>query len=963
MKPYQDGPLWRGLELREHQESAPGYLRRALNVSPRPDGRLGVRPGFRGMLSAVLPGPVVASFEFLGASGSFMLLAVGGAEDGKIYRLELSGTSATLLSGSTFFDAATVQFARLGPWVFISGAIDGKLYRYNGTTFEAATGLPRPSYSIASSVVSRGVIFDPVNTARWRSRWVSSAGNQIAITERNFPLGSSFWNYSAGATPGNVSDGNGEACVELDGGSAPEWVESDAISIPGTVAGFLLGSSSSDGGKAWAAALEWSASAEDVGSIYPAGWGQVSAYSDAGGSVAIGGGARRVDHVLLAENAEVRHRALWDGRALSSLNTLRARWQYDYATGSRGVDVNRVSLHVYEGRFSVSAVSVPGAETGVVEVRQGTHAAEGGAVLVNGQWLEYSFASAVAWSSSRAVLRLDLPSEVGSCLLKVSVSDGTTAAEVATLLVETGTLRYSLDLSKVAPAILGAITSVRFTFLSDLVISGVVDSSNAPLLRIGGIVDAGGLAVGKSGYQYCIVESKSGLTSPSSVVTVPIIPTQDLSTGKLVLSAVPETVGASLLVYKRGGTLGADGQWRLLASFSPAADTSGLGWSWDVSDRQFLDFSSDAALVNADFLYDHASPPTNVRALAVYGRRLACLTDTELWLSRQESGAAAGLYYDTVNDPGAANVREQGAVFRSADASGLVSGTGAALRLVAFDNRLFAFFASAVLVLSGQDAANFALRSLETGTGGLLGRRAVCVHLKKLHWVSAVGLVALSSGGAVEFLGAEIAAETGIGGEADSDVGMVAALAAGALWSADSRLFWSLPSTATEGGAGVFVLSSAGWYRWGGFGVVNGGQTISQRRGFWALGSGGQVFRVDAAVFGDAALSGSGVIPVQVVLWSSLHGGENALVKRCLFGTLSLEASVLTPVVLDAWGDNGLWAGSTWRAQAGVVENAQKLRFTRVIKSDRFYWRFTAVCSADLRIRTIGIIAADGGIV
>jgi hypothetical protein len=960
----------------------PGSLRWSENLIARSGGGLGVRPGFVGQLSAVLPGAITAAIEFVHAGGVALLVAVAGQG---IYRWEMGANAAVKISGAVDFgDCETVNFAALDAYVFVSGAVDGKLYRYDGAAFVSAMGLLAPAQALAAEVQALGTLLAPTDITRWKSRWVNTSSNLISETESYFPAGSAIRTDSVGSTTARVMEflnpPGGTSCIELQPNASGdlEWTEFDPFALPVSVADFLGAvAPAADGGRADFARSTYFVAAEDTLSLYPGGTSYVEAFSDAAGTVPLPGAKARLDHGELSKEKPTLASLLWDGRGRGAAS-IRQRWEYSGLDTGKGIDVTRAGLVVFGQKFQVVNVA------GRAEVRQGSFPAEEGRVLVNGAWLEYALPVVAAWSSGRGYLSVSAPPGVSGALVRVSVSGGAGSAEVGTLNITQDSSEYELDLSGVPAAILAAVAALRFTFLADVQVLGATDGTNVALLSIGALLDAGPLSVGLLPYRWRIVETVGGVSSPAGALSAALAPTTKGATGKIVFSAGATNGGASWEVYRLGGVISS---WRQVAVFAPGVNASGAGWSWDSASKTFLDFTTDEELTTAEDLLDHAGPPVGARAIATFARRLAVLTDTELWLSRAEVGAAAGLYFDTANDPTAANYTEQGGVFQSVAAAGLSSVPGAALRLVAWDSRLVALYSGVLLSLSGDSPATWEFLAMEFGTGGLLSRRAVCVHMKRLVWLSGVGLLSLSPGSFIDAsgdssrryelgrLGAEVSGITGIGAEEDADSGMVAALGGSALWSADSRLYWSLPDfrlQAAHPAAAVGALSgypallvqqgeSKGWYLWRSPVVMRGGASVRSRRGFVALGTNGQLFRV-ADGFGDKALAASGAAPVSFVARSAWRGSGD-VAHRVISAGFSARSSAQVVVTLQAWTIAGLWSPATWKIPGGNVPvSPRRIRFDRVLRGSRVSWQVSGSSSGDIVFNDVELHDADGGL-
>ncbi|MES2463969.1 MAG: hypothetical protein V4671_25645 [Armatimonadota bacterium] len=972
--PFSDDEF-KGLDVSSAPEKLPeGFLTRADNclVTGAHAGRgaaLQTRPGLRAQLSAAMGLEIGSRITYRNSSSQNAVFVAGSTTTARIYKWVKGGTVPVVISpGGVFFDRSKVQMARLDSWIFITGAIDGKLYRTDLTTFEVATGLDTPTRTPAVTLTNKVLIAQPGALGAWQQDPLydeAGFGDDMlaaAAADGNFQSG---WTIAGGTDTVNILDANGEPCAEFD--SAGESATSPALVPPK-----LVGTSTR---YARIFKLGFEHAAEDTGSddlterihYTLEGYDDEAAtgavvYDDNGGN----------DSEKAGQTPSIKTSRLYDlrGLAVEPAGLLLKFEQNDSHGGTYGTDVNRVTLVAPAQKLAVTTGTA-----GELVVKQGTVSTDEDLLLCGGLYVEHVFGAPQDFSErSQLILSLRPGAKVTGLRARLYFRDTDGGDRTYTnelTLLPSGT-EASVDISTVDVAARSAFLVLGIELVDDVTVEGIGPGTGVTLFSLGAITEAGSLSVGWSDYDYRITETKgagtSFLESGTGPVSAQVTPTASKAQTDLVLSAggtFPENTGATIRFWRRGGVPEVGDFFRILAEVDPTTDSTGEGWIWDASERTLRDNVPDQALFNADTLSEHIPPPTGAIAVAVFAGRLALGTSDGLYLSQQVVGAGVGLYYQAINDPLAPDYSTQGFYTRVSGNEGASSGDSIQ-RLIPYLSRLWIFFQNSIFTFSGRGPADFSLRRFEADGGkGCISPQALVVYDQVIWTLASDGLRVCDGqtftrvSGRIESLLNPEAVLSGTALDA-------AAYAKASLVAHAGRLYLSVPLPGETTIGATFVLDSrAGgeWVRWL-LGAITGGFTFegsADVNDLYLTNTGGQIFRIGAA-YGDTATLAGGVSPVTMTAQGRkfVLPGQQLQAQR-FSATLDCEDAT-SSASLTVFADNEP-AGRTWTQAYSLLSgetNIDRLKVPSQVRGRGLQWRIAATTTQPMILRKVQLLASVG---
>lgn len=845
-------------------------------------GLIRTRPGKRARLTTALGTAIYECLPYINALGQEFVLFSSGTG---IYRWQRGQNTVTLVSGSVTFTAADVQMVRLDDFVFIAGASGGnagKLYRYRISTgaFESAMGLTTPTRTLSvaggNTVLANLPAFtwaaDVGNNALtvpgWNFANASTTGRGVGSTLEDSP--NQAWTVTAGeveATPANYEDPiySGVKFLRLDEpGSAVRSYA--AIANPAKTNANGVGATTRR-------PVHVSLSLRVYGQVDATCEATIIAYSDSGGTAEIARQTRTFANTALVGGLNYQTATRLFSFADSVNDTEIVSWRIELMAGTNnragsdtGIYVTRVQLSTVTNNVAFTASGA----TVTVTVQQ--NPTDKDRVTLGDMRLAVPVSSPVAVKDFSGLQQIAIPFawvqtvEEYQVLLGFRENTTTTAFYSAplTLTTDAGKTYLTTDVSDIVGN-LGTVRYVELYFTRDIVLAEARSDSNFPLFTVGALLSAGNLTVDGAAYEYIYVEeSGAGLErvqSKASAISAGFSPTSVRAQGNLTVSgSVPENTSSKLTVYRRGGTF-EDGLWRLLATFSPGADTSGTNWVWTSSSRLFQDNIPDGALTQAEVFYDHDVTPLNVRALGVFGGRLAAGVVDRLYLSQIEYGARIGLYWNLVNDPTAANIAIQGFSVRLSGNDG-AKGGDFIQRILAHETRLVILFRDSLHLFYGADPLSFETRRFE-GRNGCVAPRTATIAEGRLVWLADDGIRAFDGTAIANISGA---IERGLN-PASAMIGPplnATAYAQAVLVAHGGRLFLTAPKAGENSISVCWCYDTRAdvWTRLL-LGTVSGAFAFYNAVCF--ADSGGQLYQLGPE-WGDTAAAGGAVTAVPVVI-------------------------------------------------------------------------------------------------
>jgi hypothetical protein len=632
--------------LTQPERMGPGSLQDALNLL-WDGGSLTTRPGMVGQLNTVHGAEVFLSrHRYMMSSG---LARVPYSTGGKLYYFEEGASAGAEITkpGPVSFSmtSSAVRWQVIGRWLYVLDSADtgGSVWRVNlssTTVAEEVRGLTAPTITPSASLRDGSVLSGSIGALTWGNS-VGTDTQIITSGRENFENTGTFWSFKEGASNANTLDANGLQCVELDadGGSRDYVIFNAAQSLPS------FGSSVPGVGslKRLLCFMEFTyAATENTGSTDPE--QSVRAVLAAANSSGEMFYDARLD--VTTPTARVypanKFRAVADFRAVSGATHLQMRLESPTADGTKGCDVNGISIKVPDSTLLVTNSS------GTAVVSQGSALAYNDTLYAGGLSAWAALASTQDWSTLETI-SADIRKDAAVASLSLEFGAKTSAGWFWSPAVTVGSQeQVAFDVSAIA-ASLGSTTHFAFRVVSDLTVANIAPGGSQTLFTVANLRSPGNLTQGvpvsyiwtqakATGSTYDTITFESGGSDFSGFIEPSA--TQRRSTVSIATPTL-DSATTHICWYRLGGaTPDGDTRARLLAMVPAGADSTDPGAStqdqssnlyfWDVSAWTFYDNIPDDALTDAPvYQLSRDMVPLGATAIAHYGGRL--------WLARYDA--------------------------------------------------------------------------------------------------------------------------------------------------------------------------------------------------------------------------------------------------------------------------------------------------------------------------------------
>jgi hypothetical protein len=651
--------------LTQPERLAPGQAQDILNLL-WDGGSLTTRPGMVGQLTTAHGAAVYLSrYRYMMSDGTARIPYSTG---GKVYYFAVGGAAGVEITKpgpvSFTFSSPAVRYVVIGRWLYFLDSSDssGSVWRVNlssSTVAQQVSGLAASILSPLASLRSAGILAGSLGAATWASVG-AAATNFVPSGQEDFPSGSTYWEYRAGATAaGNMEsdDPSGSpgtspsVAIDADAGSL-DYVGLAAVQTLVTTCPKIL-------------FVEARYSATDASTVNePAQYLQVTLFGcDSSGN--------RIVALVQGSTPGFRFptryfRHAFDLRPYPSVTKFDIELTAPDAVGVIGVDVRQISITQPGSDLDITNSS------GTALVQQGDGLLFNSTLYVSGMSAKATITSINLSALDNVVVDIKRHSNVASALpmrmgFKVGSSWFYSPGQSITDESETA---FDISLIK---ASLTAVVQIAFEFTGDITLqSGTASASTNEIFRVSQMRSAGSLTplvplsyiwtqVVSTSTDYNDVTLESGGSKFSNFIT----PTVAQSRAKVDLrgegggSLSLDSSTTHLAVYRLGGaTPDGDTRARLLGLFpvgsdatSPALttqDSQSNEYFWDVSEWTLYDNITDDSLVAVPvYQLSRDQVPTGCTALTHHAGRL--------WLAKYDATYGVNNVYaswllDGIND-------------------------------------------------------------------------------------------------------------------------------------------------------------------------------------------------------------------------------------------------------------------------------------------------------------------------
>lgn len=841
-------------------------------------GRIQTRPGKRAQLAAALSGAIARCVRFRKPDGTrVLILAVADSTSttGHLYQWVKGATTCTQLSAASLFNSYSVQFTQLGSYLFVIGAVDGNVYRFdlsgntdNGSPLGYATGELTPTS--AATVALTNVVLD---TGTAGANWVIDhlSGSPTDVINPTFTGGGNFPPGYSGWTklPGSIIE-----CVQAFPGSLTWYVRLDdqpssIQSVNGSgvaaLANNTLANSYYTGGSLptrYATHFKFSATYyTDSGGAQDAVTITVIVYSDNAGATEIARQSFVFTPATTGANVLLNH--------IFDFSFLDPTQPQTYSVilgpgprnrpGSFGPYLTNISCQPYiPSPASVAAGTGAQAADTLVYLPNGQNSTDEKTILsVGNQRFSHDLGSSLDLSGYQALVftfteTSPLVNVRARLALRTATTDAGTLTDVMTLSQDnTGALFLYVDITAIPAGDRNAVRYFDVLFLSDISLQSGYTNSGQPF-AFGPLTNAGGKSLDLPyfvRFTESVATASIGAFTPASMIESggsPLsteIDTDGLhQTLAITLPARTNSNADAYGLYLEGGTFD-DGYFRLESRVPVATGVTNwpnLTWNggtgtytgtgaysgitWNPTSRVYTTSIPDSALELATFLYDHQPPPSlstvgvAPQAIATYNDRLLIAAGHILYVSAETTGVSAGLYWNFVPIATDPNYSTQGTSINVGALEGTTSGD-AINRIRIYQSRAVCFYENHVFIFSGLNNTDFAVREFQPEKNiGLLAPNAAEVLNNGLMFLSSNGLHAFNLTDVNRDIAQPIARLLNPAAEFAGAALSAAAYANCSLIAHAGRLLLSAP-TSTSGSAiaATYVLDTrigGRWYEW-----------------------------------------------------------------------------------------------------------------------------------------------------
>jgi hypothetical protein len=638
--------------LQQPERLAAGEMQSSLNLLWS-GASLTTRAGFLGQLTTARSTPIyLCRTRYLMADGTIRLVF---AAEGKLWYSVAGGTSAVEITkpGSVSFtfgsNGSGVRFEKVGRYIYFLDSTDtaGTLWRVNlqaGVVAEQISGLPAPTPAPIATLLDGSILASSVGALTWGNS-TSADTDIIATADTNFQGATGFWDFREGASAANTLDANGLGCVELDadGGSRDYVTFTAAQSLP------AFGSSvpSLESKTRLLAKIAFTyAATENTGSTDP----EQSVRCVLAGAGANGEMRYDAQLNLTTPTARVypasRFESVLDLRNTTGVSKIQMRLESPTADGTKGCDVNLITLKIPNSTLAVSNSS------GTAVVKQGSVLAYNGTLYTDGLSAWASLASTQNWSGITSITA-DIVKDASVSTLSLELGAKVGSAWFWTLpVVVTDSVQTVFNLEEIR-ASLTSVTQFALRVVGDLSVSSLAEGGTQTLFTVANLRSPGNLTAGLT-YAYRWGQSVGSDSTAATYVEGTVgkysnlIEPSDSSRRCVVdlrgsVGTAPTLASAStfLPIYRIGSaTPDGDTRDRLIAYVpvgSNLASPSGTGkddatnkWFWDATNYLFYDNTPDSDLANAAICQEgrDVTPAGGVALMHFAGR---------IWIGRYDS--------------------------------------------------------------------------------------------------------------------------------------------------------------------------------------------------------------------------------------------------------------------------------------------------------------------------------------
>lgn len=988
---------------------------------------LTTRPGKRGIWSALAESIWPGALSYRKTDGmQWIYFVTGGGEDeaGKVYGTQKNSSSKTHLSALGGFKESQTQFVRFGKWVFASGATDGELRRFDPNSPSApygCAGIATPSYRPTATITNK-TLYDaqsptPVaifsDDAKFAADEITSGS--ISIDDADFAAAST----SSEVAPNDLSP---NAWVVI-GGS----VEAEAalfIDPDNPTRKYVRLDEAGSGIKTADAAVMDNVVKTNSNGTGPARYAvhhrldcrfRSTFITDTIDVSLIACGAmgneigRTTETIEALGSQVISDRSVYLSLAGVVDDTAPVKLRLEFVAGVK----NHPSIDTtpdggpFIGHLSLTAIEPAVVFTsGVNGVDVSAYysatspAQPSDRVLLGQTHLAYDLDSTVTTldSVSRVAIPIkryfDFEFPRVRLVLRETSSDSDPAYTDDLQLVEDADGREYLagDLSVIDPTEISDVTHIDIVFLDDFAMPEGPGNTGQVLFSVGSLVEAGGLSVGETPYEYrfCEKDGTTGIISGGGPLSDAISPLDFKASASLSLSHVPSLAADSaanrLVLYRRGGTID-DGFFRKISEFDP--DTAGAGdyWEWDETTKIFTDRTPDTALQAAEtgstvsdtdfFFSDHQGAPSGFKSICVRDGRLYGVTDDELWVSQLTTVENAfGLYWNAVPDYSSKTLAIQGFKTRLSGNDGASTAGDSAKRLIVYREFVVAWYTGSRFIIGGNDATDYYVRRWEGDEGrGLLAPGAITVYDGLCWYLAQDGLRAwdlVSDYRVSQKLDRLLTPKAVF----DSSALTPAAFARSSLLASSGRLLLSVPAPGGSTIGVTYVLDlragnpiqgGGAWTSWL-LGEVSGGVVLSGdgdsddlylTEGKAGV-SHGQIYSV-GSLWGDTLYPGNTVTPVNMrVRTRSFRQPGSELRAERLFLTTDCGVSRSATWTVSAGGVTGKTHTSVYVVPSGE-QDVRRLKVPSNVRGrDLWVELFVPVADTPMSIKRLALEAQPG---
>ena len=1002
--PFQDRRFFGLNDAIAPEDLPPGFLTDLKNVFVQSGqgghgGLLKTRPGKKAQLASALGSPIYAVYPFRQNSGTQSAFFVAGnTTTARIYRWDKGSTTLYAYDGGGgrpdlgTFNAPNVQFTRIDDYLFITGNTDGKLRRTNVATAEIATGLTTPTRTLASSLTNSTLA--AFSTAgNWAADTATGGVTNIGltITDPNFVSALAAGSVTAGNNIGTgwfVTSGVVEAATGVDStnpGDAYIRLDEPASGII-TRTNVRIANTTKDNANGvgnttrrpvdFLLTFRYKTDFGSTDSVIV----ELDAENNAGTPV-----ATQTQTYSTTNAGNIIQVNLWFSYAGVLDDTQVIKLQITFTAGptnragTNGAYVGAVALYAYVPPigFTSSGTGITIAQNPIISVVPTTSA------YIGEQRLALALGAA---TDLRSISKIAIPITYNvaftSVRIKLGFRTGANAAAAKTAApYQTSELQMMTDSASGTTYLAGDLTSITANlqntwfidlyFVADLTMPAGVSNYGQALLTLGPLIQAGNLTINRA-YRWRYREIRGGIASGASTGGGYLIPTVLQAEGKTVISAsLPENTSATTLEWYRSGDATGDGTSRLIATVALDGSTptgpNGY-WTWDATNRIFIDNTPDVAILDAAILNDHVQPPDNVLAIGVHAGRLLLGTSTGIWLSQSARGVETGLYFNSVNDLTQPNVAAQG-WFQNLSGNENAS-SGSIQRFLNLEDRTIALFQNLPYFLFGTDPTNFELRRGDSQAAvGCIAPRAACIwnpgsnaYYSRAFFLAPDGLRSIGLDG-MRVDSGPIEKRLNPAGIWEGAPLNAAAYASASLFAASDRLFLSVPKPGDTVVSVTYVLDarSSSWYAWE-MGPVSGGFVFAgegDASDTYVVDTGGQIYALGYA-FGDTATSGGSNTAVsQSVTSRRMIEGSADIVARYLSIDLLAQSAVTLTITVYADPESPQSAGKTFSQTYTLASGENLIRRLAVperVQGRVIVWQLSASTTDALTLREVHLL-------